>query len=107
MTSEVKLYQGDCLEILPTLEAGSVDAVITDPPYPNFNNDHGKDWDYISIESLPLPNVKQLIFWPVLRDFPLEFTATHVWLKPNGQSNEHYERIFNHSVQALSGSDGF
>jgi len=31
--SEVKLYQGDCLEILPTLAAGSVDAVITDPPY--------------------------------------------------------------------------
>jgi len=30
---EFKLYQGDCLEILPTLEAGSVDAVITDPPY--------------------------------------------------------------------------
>lgn len=31
--SEVKLYCGDCLEILPTLEAGSVDAVVTDPPY--------------------------------------------------------------------------
>ena len=29
----VKLYLGDCLEILPTLEAGSVDAVITDLPY--------------------------------------------------------------------------
>ena len=27
--SEVTLYHGDCLEILPTLEAGSVDAVIT------------------------------------------------------------------------------
>lgn len=27
------IYQGDCLDILPTLEAGSVDAVITDPPY--------------------------------------------------------------------------
>lgn len=27
------LYHGDCLEILPTLEAGSVDAVVTDPPY--------------------------------------------------------------------------
>ncbi|HJZ04521.1 MAG TPA: site-specific DNA-methyltransferase [Patescibacteria group bacterium] len=27
------LYLGDCLEILPTLAAGSVDAVITDPPY--------------------------------------------------------------------------
>ena len=30
---DVVLYQGDCLEILPTLEAGSVDAVVTDPPY--------------------------------------------------------------------------
>jgi DNA modification methylase len=29
----VKLLEGDCLAILPTLEAGSVDAVITDPPY--------------------------------------------------------------------------
>jgi len=33
LMSDVKLYLGDCLEILPTLEAGSVDAVITDPPY--------------------------------------------------------------------------
>ena len=31
--SEVKLYHGDCLDILPTLDAGSVDAVITDMPY--------------------------------------------------------------------------
>lgn len=29
----VDLYHGDCLDILPTLEADSVDAVITDPPY--------------------------------------------------------------------------
>lgn len=27
------LYLGDCLEVLPTLEAGSVDAIITDLPY--------------------------------------------------------------------------
>ena len=27
------LFCGDCLEILPTLEAGSVDSVVTDPPY--------------------------------------------------------------------------
>jgi len=30
---DVTLYCGDCLEILPTLAAGSVDAVVTDPPY--------------------------------------------------------------------------
>ena len=29
----VTLYCGDCLEIMPQLEAGSVDAVVTDPPY--------------------------------------------------------------------------
>jgi len=36
----VELYRGDCLEILPTLEAGSVDAVVTDPPY-GVNYDGG------------------------------------------------------------------
>lgn len=29
----VKIYCGDCLEILPTLEAGTVSHVIGDPPY--------------------------------------------------------------------------
>jgi site-specific DNA-methyltransferase (adenine-specific) len=29
----VQLYLGDCLEIMPELAAGSVDAVVTDPPY--------------------------------------------------------------------------
>ena len=32
------LYMGDCMEILPLLEAGSVGAVVTDPPY-------GMNWD--------------------------------------------------------------
>jgi DNA modification methylase len=27
------LYRADCLEVLPTLAPGSVDAVVTDPPY--------------------------------------------------------------------------
>ena len=40
----VQLYLGDCLEVLPTLEPGSVDAVVTDPPYGlGFM---GKDWDH-------------------------------------------------------------
>lgn len=28
-----KLYLGDCLDIMPTLDAGSIDAIITDLPY--------------------------------------------------------------------------
>jgi site-specific DNA-methyltransferase (adenine-specific) len=31
--SEVKLYLGDCLEIMPTLAADSVDLVFADPPF--------------------------------------------------------------------------
>ena len=34
----VQLHLGDCLEVLRTLDAGSVDAVVTDPPY-------GMKWD--------------------------------------------------------------
>ena len=30
---DVTLYCGDCLEILPTLESGSIDVLVTDPPY--------------------------------------------------------------------------
>ena len=29
----IRLYCGDCLELLPTMEAGSVDCVVADPPY--------------------------------------------------------------------------
>ena len=32
-TDRYTLYHGDCLDVLPTLEAGSVDAVIADIPY--------------------------------------------------------------------------
>jgi site-specific DNA-methyltransferase (adenine-specific) len=31
------LYRADCLEVLPTLEARSVDAVVTSPPYNTLN----------------------------------------------------------------------
>ncbi len=40
----MKLLHGDCLEILPTLEANSIDAIVTDPPYGlSFM---GKHWDH-------------------------------------------------------------
>ncbi len=33
LSDAITLYHGDCLDVLPLLEPGSVDAVITDPPY--------------------------------------------------------------------------
>jgi site-specific DNA-methyltransferase (adenine-specific) len=39
-----KIIQGNCLEVMKTLEDNSVDAVVTDPPYGlSFM---GKKWDY-------------------------------------------------------------
>ena len=35
------LLHGDCLELLQTIPAQSVDAVITDPPYPMIKRDYG------------------------------------------------------------------
>ena len=29
----ITIYNADCRDVLPTLEAGSVDLVLTDPPY--------------------------------------------------------------------------
>jgi DNA modification methylase len=37
MADSIKLYRGDCLEVLKRLPAGSVDAVVTDPPYAQTN----------------------------------------------------------------------
>jgi DNA modification methylase len=39
---ESRSILGDCREVLPTLPAGSVDAVITDPPYPEIDRAYGR-----------------------------------------------------------------
>ncbi len=36
------LHCGDCLDVLPTIPSASVDAVITDPPYPEISRDYGR-----------------------------------------------------------------
>ena len=42
--SEVKLYNGDCLEVMKSIPECSCDSIVTDPPYGlSFM---GKDWDY-------------------------------------------------------------
>lgn len=48
------IHHGDCLEVLKTLETGSIDAIVTDPPYgltqnkgnnPSSGGFMGKKWD--------------------------------------------------------------
>ena len=30
---EIRLYKGDCLDFIPALEDGTIDLILTDPPY--------------------------------------------------------------------------
>jgi site-specific DNA-methyltransferase (adenine-specific) len=41
----VTLYHGDCFELMPTLETGSIDCVITDPPYSERTHKNAKKND--------------------------------------------------------------
>jgi len=43
MSDKYQLYQGDCISFMRGMDAGSVDAVITDPPY-------GVDYKYQSYD---------------------------------------------------------
>lgn len=38
----VTLYEGRCEELLPSLDAASIDCVLTDPPYPEISRDYGR-----------------------------------------------------------------
>ena len=55
---EVEVIHGDCLDVLPTLEAGSVDAVVTDPPYPCVKRSYGT-WTEAEWFALMDPVVEQ------------------------------------------------
>lgn len=45
---DITLHIGDCLSILPTIPDSSIDAIISDPPYPEIKREYGKisesDW---------------------------------------------------------------
>ena len=84
----VTIYHGDCREILPTLP--NVDLVLTDPPYPDID----KGFQQTPIDCLESIDCRQLVFWSAVCEFPLSWSAVHVWHKPNGNSSHHYERIF-------------
>lgn len=91
----VKLYHGDCLDILPTLEADSVDVVITDPPYPDY---YVNEYQYKDgmLDVLNNFDCRQFVFWTAKEAFPLDYTAIHVWDKKTGCGSM-YERIFERS----------
>lgn len=84
------LYHGDCLEIIPSLL--SVDAVITDPPYPSYlTEEYGFDKDTINI--LDKMNCRQFVFWTPSQPFPLNYGGKRIWDKAVG-TNTQFEEIY-------------
>ena len=120
--SEVKLYLGDCLEVMKSIPDKSVDAVITDPPYPDYYADEYKYFDGI-LDPIRKLDCRQFVFWSAKVNFPLDYTARHIWDKRKGGCGSAYEMIFerngkkeywvfnyisaNNSVRAQMGHDQY
>ena len=94
---DVKLYLGDCFEILPELEPGSVDAVVTDPPYgtgawkrsePGAGGDCSavhlrEEWDVWNDEWMNLTDAPTVgMFTPQAR-LPQSMVRLFIWNKPD------------------------
>ena len=88
----IDLRLGDCFELMREIPDKSIDAVITDPPYPDYYADDYKYFDGI-LEPFNRLTCKQLLFWTAKQSFPLDYTAIHIWDKKTGCGSM-YERIF-------------
>jgi len=91
---------GDCLDLLPTLPAGSVDLIFTDPPYKTALADIYKGWNGVDWERLaeqfdrilkPTGQIATFCDWVTavmitgaLKPF-FKFRFFWIWRKPNGQ----------------------
>ena len=98
----VVLFCGDCLEVLPTLAAGSVDAVVTDPPYPNTSG-HFIDSIPAAKEFLAAAEYETVLtFWSEIDrpSVPLPLVAVHIWHRPN-VNGKVYEPIYHFAMDGV------
>ena len=86
------VIQGDCLEIMKGIKDFSEVVIITDPPYPDYlAEEYGYKEGIIDfLKDIPC---EQLVFWSAKVDFPLDYSAIHIWDKLLGVGSM-YERIF-------------
>ena len=59
----IDLYLGDAIQILPQLPAGSVDSVVTDPPYPEINRPYGRmtEAEWTAMMDVVVPETRRIL----------------------------------------------
>ena len=86
----IELFNESCLDTIKRLK--KVDLILTDPPYPDYLADEYYYHDKV-IDFLKGINCRQIVFWSAKAEFPLDYTAIHIWDKARGVGTM-YERIF-------------
>jgi hypothetical protein len=77
MNMEIQLFNKRFEDVLPTIK---FDAIITDPPYPDYMAEEYHYYDGL-LDWVKDYNCPQIIFWSAKVDFPLDYTAKHIWIK--------------------------
>ena len=85
--SGITLYNADCREVAKFVKC---DFILSDVPYPDYYVD---EYGYFPPMFLNDFSCRQLIFWSARSEFPLSYTAIHIWDKQTGTGTQ-YERIF-------------
>lgn len=88
----ITLYHADCRDVLPLLEAGSVDLVLTDPPYPTAHTEAFRYSDELLLV-LERFDCRQFVFWTPAVPFPLTYSGKRIWDKAVG-TNTQFEEIY-------------
>lgn len=73
-------------------------SILTDPPYPDrYQDEYGYHDGIISL--LDTFKGQQFVFWSAAADFPLSYSAIHIWDKKVGTRGNQYERVFERNGQ--------
>jgi len=90
--SGITLYNADCRDVAKFVKC---DFILTDPPYPDY---YANEYGYFPPMFLNDFSCRQLVFWSAKAEFPLDYSAIHIWDKKTGAGSE-YERIFERNGQ--------
>jgi len=112
-----KIIQGDCLEVMKTLEDNSIDLTVTSPPYDNLRDYKGYSFDFegIAKELFRITKDGGVVVWIVgdatvkcsetgtsfkqalyFKEIGFNLHDTMIWQKPNPipRSHPRYEQGF-------------